>query len=304
MKEEELRLYLDRIGLDAALPPPTLETLARVTWAHIATFPFENLFILNDDQDLWPDPDPAAAFQKLVLRQRGGYCYEQNAVLSSALRALGFQVFNGAARVVVSNDGVTSTTEKKEKDGNKDGDAPAAGLSHRIMFVCLDGATYLIDAGFGANALPLPLRLPDGCDAYESPGDDYDAAAPYAGRQWAADLPLASLSCYSLRLGLSGSSKVPFPGTTLRFQHRAGYYLLRRLPWLPSGDHEPAPWDEGLKPLYFFRLDEHQPSDYAMGNFYNSRHPGTFFVDNIVAARQTATGRVVVSGLARFFLNT
>ena len=44
--------------------------------------------------------DLPAVFHKLVEQQRGGYCFEANALLAAALRALGFQLYSSGARYV------------------------------------------------------------------------------------------------------------------------------------------------------------------------------------------------------------
>jgi len=57
--------------------------------AHLLSAPFENLSIH------WHEPivlTDEALFQKIVLRQRGGFCYELNGLFASLLRTLGFQV--------------------------------------------------------------------------------------------------------------------------------------------------------------------------------------------------------------------
>jgi N-hydroxyarylamine O-acetyltransferase len=48
----------------------------------------------------------------------------------------------------------------------------------------------------------------------------------------------------------------------------------------------------GWQPLYAFTLEEYQPRDYVMMNYYNSTHPESTFTRRRMAARPTLTGRV------------
>src|ERR1051325_2319757 len=84
----DIRAYLNRIDYDGPLEP-TVETLRQLHAAHLLALPFENLsiharepIVLNDE----------ALFQKIVVRRRGGFCYELNGLFAALLRALGFEV--------------------------------------------------------------------------------------------------------------------------------------------------------------------------------------------------------------------
>jgi N-hydroxyarylamine O-acetyltransferase len=80
--------YLERIGLNT-IERPTLQAIHR---AHATSIPFENL-----------DPHrgiPVSLLErKLVYERRGGYCFEQNLLLASALEHLGLTVEPMLARV-------------------------------------------------------------------------------------------------------------------------------------------------------------------------------------------------------------
>ena len=92
----DLDAYLARISYTGSRAP-TLETLQAIHRAHAQAIPFENL-------DPWLGQpvrlDLDALQQKLVSARRGGYCFEQNLLLSHALTALGFEVTSLAARVL------------------------------------------------------------------------------------------------------------------------------------------------------------------------------------------------------------
>ena len=150
--------YVQRIEYDGALEP-TAATLRGLHVAHLQHVPFENLDIVR--HRLF-DLDPAALFDKIVTRRRGGFCYELNGLLALLLEHLGFQITRLAARVI-----------------NKDGSL-GPEFDHLILQVtCPDEAnsSWLADVGFGDSFLE-PLRFeeqgeqPDGLRAYRIEHDD------------------------------------------------------------------------------------------------------------------------------------
>ena len=133
----DLAAYLARIGYDA-MPRPDAETLIRIHRAHREAIPYENL----DVQFGRPlTVDPAAAFDKIVHRGRGGWCYEMNGTLGLALQAIGFRVERLAGAVFRP----------------LRGDANIG--SHLVLLVHLD-EPWFADVGFGAGGPhdPAPLR--------------------------------------------------------------------------------------------------------------------------------------------------
>ncbi len=82
----QLQVYLSRLGCcSSELPPPTLETLARLQHAHLQKIPFENCCMVLEaaktpvfgaEAGAAVDINPQAAFQKMVGGMRGGYCFE------------------------------------------------------------------------------------------------------------------------------------------------------------------------------------------------------------------------------------
>jgi arylamine N-acetyltransferase len=136
--------YFSRVSY-AGPTEPTLDVLAAVAAAHNRSIPFENLDPLMGVPvvDLRPD----ALFDKLVNRHRGGYCFEQNGVLSFVLSQLGFGVDILGGRVVWMN---TS------------GELPAK--THMVLAVTVPGedGRYLVDVGFGGQTLSSPIRFETG----------------------------------------------------------------------------------------------------------------------------------------------
>jgi N-hydroxyarylamine O-acetyltransferase len=80
--------YLKRINYSGPLHP-TAETLRQLQVAHMLAVPFENLSIHTAEPIVLND---ASLFEKIVLRRRGGFCYELNGLFAALLRSLGFEV--------------------------------------------------------------------------------------------------------------------------------------------------------------------------------------------------------------------
>jgi len=143
----ELSAYLERIG-HAGPVAPDLATLKALHRAHLLAIPYENLDVQFGRT---VTTDPGDAFDKIVTRRRGGWCYEMNAVLGLALTEIGFSVtrMSGAAMREQLGD---------ETVGN-----------HLVLRVDLDGEPWIADVGFGDGALE-PFRLKPATMAF----DGYD----------------------------------------------------------------------------------------------------------------------------------
>jgi N-hydroxyarylamine O-acetyltransferase len=132
----DLEPYAARIEYTGAFTP-TLATLRDLHLAHATHIPFENLDILLG-QPIRLDLDSLTA--KLIHGQRGGYCFEQNALFAAVLETIGFPVKRLAARVRMGS------TEVRPR-------------SHMLLAVDAEGETLLADVGFGGDGLLLPLLL-------------------------------------------------------------------------------------------------------------------------------------------------
>ena len=127
--------YLARIGLGGA-KEPTREYLDELIYAHQRAVPFDDLDV--SDLAMVPSLGVADLFDKIVVRRRGGYCFELNGLFGALLRALGFDVQPCMARVIF-----------------RPGAHPL--ITHRANIVTIDGARYLADVGFGG---PMPTFAP------------------------------------------------------------------------------------------------------------------------------------------------
>jgi N-hydroxyarylamine O-acetyltransferase len=134
----KLAAYLRRIGYSGPLDP-SVKTLRALHRAHLLAISYENLDVqLGVPLSL----DPAAMFEKIVERKRGGWCYEMNGLFAWALRELRFDISLLGAAV------------GREQRGD------AAAMNHLAILVHLD-KPYLADVGFG-NAFVAPLPLAEG----------------------------------------------------------------------------------------------------------------------------------------------
>jgi N-hydroxyarylamine O-acetyltransferase len=127
--------YLARVDIDAG--PPSLSLLDRIVSKHLELFAFASVGPqLGDPLPL----DPESLFDRIVVRRRGGYCFEQNALMFEILSGLGFEVTLVLARVLHDP-------------------ASHPPLTHRFTAVDLDHERFLVDVGFGANCPPRAVRF-------------------------------------------------------------------------------------------------------------------------------------------------
>jgi N-hydroxyarylamine O-acetyltransferase len=151
-----VKAYLERINYQGPLAP-TAETLRELQVAHLLAVPFENLSIHAQEPIVLDDE---ALFGKIVVRRRGGFCYEANGLFAALLGSLGFRVAMLAAEVA-------------DAEGRF---GPA--FDHMALMVTLE-QRWLVDVGFGDSFLE-PLLLDEravqaqGSRAYQIlPDGDY-----------------------------------------------------------------------------------------------------------------------------------
>jgi N-hydroxyarylamine O-acetyltransferase len=147
---------------------PDLQNLRALQHAFLESVPFENLDIhIGRKISL----DPARIHEKIVVRRRGGFCYECNGLFADLLASLGYEVSRHSARMSL-------------------GDRVGPEFDHMVLLVALD-RVYLVDVGNGQSVRdPLPLV---GDDLSEAEGVEYrvathpDGYALYhrqAGAEW------------------------------------------------------------------------------------------------------------------------
>ncbi|MBB5935723.1 arylamine N-acetyltransferase family protein [Streptomyces zagrosensis] len=131
----DLDAYLSRVQWSGERVA-NADTLRSVHRAHLLHIPFENGDAMVGSPPSLALPDLE---RKLVRSARGGYCYEHNTLLATALRAFGFHVTYLAARVRVSQPGTGGVRPR----------------THMTLLVRVPGSEtpYLADVGFGTTAL-------------------------------------------------------------------------------------------------------------------------------------------------------
>lgn len=139
-RAEMVHAYLQGLGLnDHKLDFSFLNDLVA---RHVGTFAFSSAGCqLGDDLPL----DFESLYQRIVVRRRGGYCFEQNGFFYEILEELGFSPKLYLARVIYNQD-------------------IHPGLTHRITMVEYEGQPYVLDVGFG----PLGPRIPVPMSGHES----------------------------------------------------------------------------------------------------------------------------------------
>jgi N-hydroxyarylamine O-acetyltransferase len=162
-----VQAYLDRIDYRGPLEP-TAETLRALQVAHLLAVPFENLNIGMG----WPIVlDQEALFEKIVVRRRGGFCYELNGLFAALLRALGFEVtmlsagvaraaggfgpeFDHLTLLVTADERRTTNDERRTLIRN----TQHATDGTQSAIYNLQSAIWLADVGFG-DSFREPLRF-------------------------------------------------------------------------------------------------------------------------------------------------
>jgi len=136
----DIDAYLQRINYRGSLAA-TAQTLQELQVAHLLTVPFENLSIHSAEPIILDDD---ALFEKLVVRRRGGFCYELNGLFAALLRELGFEVAMLSA-------GAANTRGTFGPD-----------FDHMTLLVAVDddelAERWLADVGFG-DSFREPLLL-------------------------------------------------------------------------------------------------------------------------------------------------
>ncbi|MFP3563648.1 arylamine N-acetyltransferase family protein [Paraburkholderia sp. SIMBA_030] len=139
--------YFTRIGYKGPRAA-TLEVLQELHGLHPRSIPFENFNPLSRRP---VKLDLESVETKLITQNRGGYCFEQNALFASVLKQLGFKITPLIGRVLWGRE-------------------PEAipPRTHMILRVDIDKSNdnnetqWIADVGFGSVTLTAPLRLTPG----------------------------------------------------------------------------------------------------------------------------------------------
>lgn len=137
--EDCIRTYFNRLGLPVPSDPPVCNRalLDKLQYAHVTQIPYENLDIL-DGIDLPMTFD--GQFRKMIIRQRGGYCFELNGVFAGLLKALGYRITTYMSRYLR-------------------GEKTIPMRRHRVIRAECDDGVFICDVGVGQKAPRFPLAL-------------------------------------------------------------------------------------------------------------------------------------------------
>lgn len=136
--EINLSAYFNRIGFKGQAKAK-LETLKKLHVLHTQSIPFENL---NPLLKIPVEIDIESIQDKIIHKQRGGYCFEHNLLFTHVLNSIGFNARPLAARVLIDRFEDDITTK-----------------SHALVLIELKGKKYIADTGFGSQSLTVPLEL-------------------------------------------------------------------------------------------------------------------------------------------------
>ncbi|GAB4301102.1 MAG: arylamine N-acetyltransferase [Ignavibacteriaceae bacterium] len=151
----DIKTYLARIEYKGAIEP-SLTVLSGLQRSHLLSVPFENLDIHYRNKI-----EIGKSYNKIVLMNRGGFCYELNSLFCWLLKMIGFDAILVSGRAY-----------NKEKGFGPEFD-------HMAVIVTIGNQKYLSDVGFGEFAF-APLKLELNCNQTDERGvfrirkyDDY-----------------------------------------------------------------------------------------------------------------------------------
>ena len=112
-----------------------LSSLKLIQKQHLLTVPFENLDIhIHKEIKV----DIRYLYKKIIVKKRGGICYELNLLLSFLLKGIGFNTKILGGKVLNEN---------------------GSYFDHMLLLVYLNNKKYIVDVGYGDNFLePLELK--------------------------------------------------------------------------------------------------------------------------------------------------
>ncbi|ONK15531.1 arylamine N-acetyltransferase [Streptomyces sp. MP131-18] len=145
LDDATIAAYLERIGAE---PPkrPDLDALRHLHERHVMSVPFESIDYHLGKEIYYKDE---RVVDKIVRQRRGGGCGEINTAFLYLLQSLGYDVTAHHARVWI-------------------GGELNAPYNHFMMTVVIDGATWIVDVGFGKGS-----RFPVLLDAAEPQPDPH-----------------------------------------------------------------------------------------------------------------------------------
>lgn len=153
----QIQQYLHKLQLDNLNPATDLATLKKLQDAHLKFIPYENFDCLNGRIT---SLDHEEMFNKMILHNRGGICFELNGLYNWLLESLGYDVVSYAGRFI---DKIKTYQLRR----------------HRNMCVNISGVRYITDVGVNSESPRIPLELvenkiqSDGISQYKYTRDEF-----------------------------------------------------------------------------------------------------------------------------------
>lgn len=151
--------YLKRINFTQSLKVDR-ETLFQLHQAHLYNIPFEDLNIHYNIPIILEKKD---LYQKVIVGNRGGFCYELNGLFNELLKEIGFKTTIIEASVL-------------SKEGK-----PGPPFDHAAIIVDLE-KRWLVDVGYGGDSFVLPKELK--LDIVQKDVHDYYKFTKYTEDKW------------------------------------------------------------------------------------------------------------------------
>lgn len=201
--------YLRRICIEDKNFEICPETLSRLVRAHLLNVPFENLDVWATGES--PSLATADIFDKVVMRGRGGYCFELNSLFHKLLKSLGFEAYMCSAYVVMNKDFLPTP-------------------SHCVTVCVIGGEKYLCDVGLGAGmpffALPMSGEAV-GDYRIELEGEYYVVYTPIGKTTLFRDIPVQPVDLIPANYHISQLRTSPFrTQPVVRRNFEDGYIML------------------------------------------------------------------------------
>ena len=126
MNDREREAYLNRIGYEGELRTDK-KCLEKIMDLHLCSIPLK-----------WED-----IYEKIIVRKRGGYCFELNKLFYELLKALDFRVIPVAVRILWNREELPP-------------------VLHRATLVIFEEGSYYCDVGYGGPGPKKPVLMKDG----------------------------------------------------------------------------------------------------------------------------------------------
>lgn len=133
--KEIVEKYLDRLGINYEIKE--LSDITKLIKAHLRTFAFSSLKVLLKEEI---SLDTNSIYENIVLKKKGGYCFEHNKLMFEVLKELGFDVKYYLARIVNNTENMVPQT-------------------HRFTVLDYKNERYLIDVGIGFRSPSVPIKF-------------------------------------------------------------------------------------------------------------------------------------------------